>query len=278
MLGLNHFRILMRLGCGEVVFTYLIMDKAPLASRKKLMRAQTEREITLDHPFLSTLYTHFETEKLSCLVMELCPGGDLHAMRQRQPGKRFSENAARFYVAEHMLGIVYRNLKPDNVLVREDGHVMLSDFDLSLTCGVCPTLRKSSKSSYYSQPAEKKTKPNTEVFHHITARPELIAEPTYARAVDWWMFGIFLYEILYEKTSFKESGNCATLLNVLGQPLRFPETPTVSFAMNYLIKGLLVMDPQHRLAHRRGATEIRQYPFFQTVNWALHVYLFQSLI
>ncbi|KAI9182660.1 hypothetical protein LWI28_027619 [Acer negundo] len=104
----------------------LVMDKASLASRKKLTRAQTEREILqlLDHPFLPTLYTHFETDRFSCLVMEYCPGGDLHTLRQRQPGKHFSEYAARFYAAEvllaleylHMLGVVYRDLKPENVL------------------------------------------------------------------------------------------------------------------------------------------------------------------
>jgi len=61
------------------------------------MRAQTEREILslLDHPFLPTLYSHFETEKFSCLLMEFCSGGDLHLLRQRQPGKHFSEQAAR---------------------------------------------------------------------------------------------------------------------------------------------------------------------------------------
>ncbi|KAH0854195.1 hypothetical protein HID58_090132 [Brassica napus] len=68
---------------------------------KSLLGAQTEREILqcLDHPFLPTLYSHFETEKFSCLVMEFCPGGDLHTLRQRQPGKRFTEQAAKFYVA-----------------------------------------------------------------------------------------------------------------------------------------------------------------------------------
>ena len=73
------------------------MDKAALAARKKLLRAQTEREIlqSLDHPFLPTLYTRFETEKFSGLLMEFCPGGDLHALRQRQPGKSFPEHAAR---------------------------------------------------------------------------------------------------------------------------------------------------------------------------------------
>lgn len=110
MVGLNHFKLLRRLGCGDIGSVYLseltgtrthfamkVMDKAALASRKKLLRAQTEREIlqSLDHPFLPTLYTHFETEKFSCLVMEFCPGGDLHALRQKQPGKYFPEHAAR---------------------------------------------------------------------------------------------------------------------------------------------------------------------------------------
>lgn len=227
----------------------------------------------------------------------------------------------------HMLGIIYRDLKPENVLVREDGHIMLSDFDLSLRCAVSPTLVKSSNSSlesknsgYCVQPAciepacviqpaciqpscfaprflsrskkEKKAKPRTEIYNQVTPLPELIAEPTNARsmsfvgtheylapeiikgeghgsAVDWWTFGIFLYELLFGKTPFKGAGNRATLFNVVGQPLRFPDTPTVSFAARDLIRGLLVKEPQHRLAYRRGATEIKQHPFFQSVNWAL---------
>lgn len=351
-MGLTHFRLLSRLGCGDIGSVYLselngtrtyfamkIMDKADLVSRKKLLRAQTEREIlqSLDHPFLPTLYLHFETEKFTCLVMEFCNGGDLHALRQRQHGKYFPEHAARFYVAEvllaleylHMLGIIYRDLKPENVLVREDGHIMLSDFDLSLRCAVCPTLVKSSNTSSESrnpgycvepaciepncviQPAcmqpscfspqflsgkpkkEKKVKARkNEIYNQVSPLPELLAEPTNARsmsfvgtheylapeiikgeghgsAVDWWAFGIFLYELLYGKTPFKGQGNRATLFNVVGQPLRFPEAPTVSFAARDLIRGLLVKEPQHRLAYRRGATELKQHPFFQSVNWAL---------
>lgn len=111
MLGLSHFRLLKRLGCGDIGSVYLselsgtkcyfamkVMDKGSLASRKKLLRAQTEREIlqSLDHPFLPTLYTHFETDKFSCLVMEFCPGGDLHTLRQRQAGKHFTEQAVKY--------------------------------------------------------------------------------------------------------------------------------------------------------------------------------------
>lgn len=248
-----------------------------------------------------------------------------------------SPSLHRFYVAEvllaleylHMLGIIYRDLKPENVLVREDGHIMLSDFDLSLRCAVSPTLVRSSnssmetkKSAYCVQPAcieptcvmqpdcitpacfaprffsskpkkdKKKTKPKNDIYNQVSPLPELIAEPTSARsmsfvgtheylapeiikgeghgsAVDWWTFGIFLYELLFGKTPFKGAGNRATLFNVVGQPLRFPESPSVSFAARDLIRGLLVKEPQHRLAYRRGATEVKQHPFFQSVNWAL---------
>ncbi|KAL7234557.1 hypothetical protein ACSBR1_018045 [Camellia fascicularis] len=61
----------------------------------------------------------------------------------------------------------------------------------------------------------------------------------------------------------------ATLFNVVGQPLRFPETPQVSFMARDLIRGLLVKEPHKRIAYKRGATEIKQHPFFDGVNWAL---------
>ncbi|TKY68041.1 Serine/threonine-protein kinase KIPK [Spatholobus suberectus] len=166
-LSLKNFKLLSRLGCGDIGTVYLahligtsslfalkVVENDFLVNQKKMFRAQTEREILqmLDHPFLPTLYAHIATNKLSCLVMEYCPGGDLHVLRQRQPSKSFSEQATRFYVAEvllaleylHMLGVVYRDLKPENILVREDGHIMLTDFDLSLRCRVNPMLVKSS--------------------------------------------------------------------------------------------------------------------------------------
>lgn len=104
---------------------------------------------------------------------------------------------------------------------------------------------------------------------HEYLAPEIIKGEGHGSAVDWWTFGIFLYELLFGRTPFKGSANRATLFNVVGQPLRFPESPTVSFAARDLIRGLLVKEPQHRLAYRRGATEIKQHPFFQNVNWAL---------
>ncbi|KAL2495698.1 Serine/threonine-protein kinase AGC1-7 [Forsythia ovata] len=344
-LGLSNFRLLKRLGYGDIGSVYLVelrgtnaffamkvMDKGSLASRNKLLRAQTEREILglLDHPFLPTLYSYFETEKFYCLVMEFCSGGNLHTLRQKQPNKHFTEEAARFYASEvllaleylHMLGIVYRDLKPENVLVREEGHIMLSDFDLSLRCSVSPTLVKSSSvhagnpsdsaagilddenavrgciqpSTFFPRllPIKKnrKSKSDFGLSNNTNSLPELMAEPTNVRsmsfvgtheylapeiirgeghgsAVDWWTFGIFLYELLHGTTPFKGSGNRATLFNVVGQPLRFPEIPQVSSMARDLIRGLLVKEPHKRIAYKRGATEIKQHPFFEGVNWAL---------
>ncbi|TKY49485.1 Serine/threonine-protein kinase AGC1-7 [Spatholobus suberectus] len=350
-LNLSHFRLLKRIGYGDIGSVYLVelkgtrtyfamkvMDKAALISRNKLLRAQTEREILglLDHPFLPTLYSYFETDKFYCLVMEFCSGGDLHSLRQKQPNKCFTEEAARFYASEvllaleylHMLGIVYRDLKPENLLVRDEGHIMLSDFDLSLRCSVSPTLVKSSSahagnsssgggsnndyggnlgdeqgaqstaqpSSFFPRilPSKKNRKAKSDFGLLVGGArlPELMAEPTNVRsmsfvgtheylapeiikgdghgsAVDWWTFGIFLYELLHGTTPFKGAGYKATLFNVVGQPLRFPETPQVSAVARELIRGLLVKEPQKRIAYTRGATEIKQHPFFEGVNWAL---------
>lgn len=243
----------------------------------------------------------------------------------------------RFYAAEvllaleylHMLGVVYRDLKPENVLVRDDGHIMLSDFDLSLQqCAVSPTLVRApasdsdarraggafcvrpsacmEPSAVCVQPAcfmpklfgqrsrrqggrRRGSEPGQGVS---SAMPELVAEPTAARsmsfvgtheylapeiikgeghgsAVDWWTFGVFLHELLYGRTPFKGSGNRATLFNVVGQQLQFPESPSTSYAARDLVRGLLVKEPQQRLGVKRGAAEIKQHPFFEGANWAL---------
>lgn len=110
-LNLTHFRLLKRIGYGDIGSVYLVelqgtnaffamkvMDKASLANRNKLIRAQNEREILglLDHPFLPNLYSYFETDKFYCLVMEYCSGGNLHSLRQKQPNKYFSEQAAKY--------------------------------------------------------------------------------------------------------------------------------------------------------------------------------------
>ncbi|KAL5717103.1 hypothetical protein ACHQM5_010174 [Ranunculus cassubicifolius] len=339
-LGMERFKMLKQLGCGDVGTVYLaelsgtnclfavkVIDTDSLGS-KKMLRAQTERDILqlLDHPFLPTLFAHFTTNKFAILVLDYCPGGDLHILRQKQPGRTFTEMAARFYAAEillaleylHMLGIVYRDLKPENILVREDGHIMLSDFDLSLKCTVKPTLVAASTSTSLS--TKNLSRPQIESscsypfclqpswiqvpcftggllstskkVRTVAQIPQLLAEPTTARsnsfvgtheylapeiirgeghgnAVDWWTFGIFLYELMFGTTPFKGSSNDETLANVVMHSIEFPGTSSVSSEAKDLIKGLLRKEPRDRFGSVKGAAEIRKHPFFEGLNWAL---------
>ncbi|XP_020594625.1 serine/threonine-protein kinase D6PK-like [Phalaenopsis equestris] len=112
-ISISDLRFIHRLGSGDIGSVYLaevrggrdggvvvaakVMDKKELIGRNKSARAKTEREILemLDHPFLPKLYGCAENEKVTSLLTEFCPGGDLHVLRQRQPGKRFDEHAVR---------------------------------------------------------------------------------------------------------------------------------------------------------------------------------------
>ncbi|KAB2637187.1 protein kinase PINOID-like [Pyrus ussuriensis x Pyrus communis] len=308
---------------SSCLYAMKVVDKDALAMKKKVQRAEMERKILkmLDHPFLPTLYAEFEASHFSCIVMEYCSGGDLHSLRHNQPQKRFSLNSARFYAAEvlvaleylHMLGIIYRDLKPENVLVRSDGHIMLSDFDLSLCSDAIPAVESpdsysdsaSSSTPSYTRPQQRATltpfsclsnrlfrsrkvrtlSPNrlfvaepvaarsqSFVGTHEYVTPEVASGRSHGNAVDWWAFGIFLYELVYGRTPFAAPSNETTLRNIVKKPLTFP-TSTPSSALEGhardLISGFLNKDPDRRLGSKRGAADVKKHPFFKGINLAL---------
>ncbi|XP_042377840.1 protein kinase PINOID-like [Zingiber officinale] len=165
--------------------------------------------------FFPTLYADFDASPhYSCVVMEYCSGGDLHTLRHRQPRQRFSIAATRFYAAEvllaleylYMLGIVYRDLKPKNILIRSDAHIMLSDFDLSLE----------SPWRFVAEPVDARS--CSFVGTHEYVAPEVAAGQPHGSAVDWWAYGI----LLYGRTPFAGPTNLQTLHNIVKQPLSFP--------------------------------------------------------
>lgn len=118
-----------------------------------------------------------------------------------------------------------------------------------------------------AEPTEARS--NSFVGTHEYLAPEIVKGEGHGSAVDWWTFGVFLYELLYGKTPFKGANNDETLDNVVLQNLRFPDIPIVSFHARDLIRRLLVKEPENRLGTETGAAEIKRHPFFDGLNWAL---------
>ncbi|KAK6230947.1 hypothetical protein QUC31_002465 [Theobroma cacao] len=295
--------------CNSATFALKVIDRDTL-SNKKLSHVQMEAEILsmLDHPFLPTLYAHIQASHYTCLLIDFCPNGDLHSLLRKQPGNRFPLAAVRFFAAEvlvaleylHALGIVYRDLKPENILLREDGHIMLSDFDLCFKADVVPTFkfqsRKSRKSrqncftggcfgSVADSVEEEEVDPEF-VAEPVTAfsrscvgtheylAPELVSGNGHGNGVDWWAFGVFVYELLYGTTPFKGGSKDSTLRNIASsRQVRFlhvTETEEAGTAeANDLIGKLLVKDPRRRLGCTRGAQDIKRHPFFDGIKWPL---------
>ncbi|KAG8063892.1 hypothetical protein GUJ93_ZPchr0004g38741 [Zizania palustris] len=292
-IGLKHFKpvkplvVVTLAGSGEL-FAMKAMDKSVMLNRNKVHRACIEREIysLLDHPFLPTLYTSFQTPTHVCLITDFCPGGELFAVLDRQPMKIFREESARFYAAEvvigleylHCLGIIYRDLKPENILLQADGHIVLTDFDLSFLTSSRPHVIKHSTSlkrrrskeflppTFVSDPA---TPSNSFVGTEEYIAPEVITGAGHTSAIDWWALGILLYEMMYGRTPFRGKNRKKTFYNILHKDLTFPSSIPVSLAAKQLIHGLLERDPSNRLGSNAGANDIKNHPFFQDINWPL---------
>lgn len=312
----------------KTLFALKIMSKEALVKGKAVDRAATEKEILsrLQSPYLLSLQGHFETQKHQILVLDYCPGGDLSGLRQKQPGKKFSEAAARFYGAEivlaldhlHKHGFVYRDLKPENVLIDSSGHLVLTDFDLCLkmfseneetpksedwlnrkqcvpifSCigtklhgeDVGPrsaALRfarfaigkscnhKLSSSKVRAMPLEaKKLGTSTERSRSFVGTdeyvaPEIIWGIGHDYAVDWWSFGVLLYELVHGTTPFKSFSRKGTLFNIVSKE---PRLSDLSTDLNDLIRRLLMKEPSQRLGNERGADEIKSHAFFKGICW-----------
>eukprot|EP01087_Luapelamoeba_hula_P018337 TRINITY_DN5898_c0_g1_i1.p1 TRINITY_DN5898_c0_g1~~TRINITY_DN5898_c0_g1_i1.p1 ORF type:complete len:556 (+),score=139.28 TRINITY_DN5898_c0_g1_i1:114-1781(+) len=267
----------------EKLFAMKVLDKKEMITRNKVKRALTEREIlaTANHPFIVTLYYSFQTKNKLYLIMEYCAGGEFFRVLQRQPGKRLTEAQVRFYGAEvllaleylHMMGFIYRDLKPENLLLNKNGHVMLTDFDLSKQ-SITPVNPKvvthmiTGKMKLDTRPA---LVTNSFVGTEEYIAPEVIEGYGHTSSVDWWTFGILMYEMLYGNTPFRGRTRDDTFNHILNSTNpKFPDDPPTSKDVRALIRRLLDKDPRKRLGAEHGAADIKEHPFFKgKVNFAL---------
>mmetsp|Transcript_18169 Transcript_18169/g.21767 ORF Transcript_18169/g.21767 Transcript_18169/m.21767 type:complete len:755 (+) Transcript_18169:451-2715(+) len=314
----DNFTALKTLGAGDVgtvqlvqlrgtklTFAMKILTKEEMLARNKVQRVKTEEVILneIDHPFLPRMYAAFQTEKYLHFVMEHYPGGQLYSLLMKQPGRCFQEHAARFYAAEvllaiqylHLLGFIYRDLKPENILLQANGHIVLTDFDLSYLSTTNPQIVRPSNgkvikaskessegtsgASCMSGPPREEIQPllvaepedltNSFVGTEEYLAPEVVSANGHNCIADWWSFGIFIHELLYGVTPFKGIERDNTLENVLNKTPVFAATPIVSNEAKNIISALLEKYPPDRLGSVCGADDIKGHPFFADVRWSL---------
>mmetsp|Transcript_16936 Transcript_16936/g.41362 ORF Transcript_16936/g.41362 Transcript_16936/m.41362 type:complete len:464 (+) Transcript_16936:146-1537(+) len=276
---------LVRLKNTKHMFAMKVLSKQEMIARNKLKRCLTEREIlaTVDYPFIVTLYYCFQSPDHLFLVMDYCTGGEFFRMLKSQPDRRIPEDWVRFYAAEvllaleylHSCGFIYRDLKPENILLHDTGHIMLTDFDLSKQAAVTAPVVKQ---SFFSNLLGSGSKggagcividTNSFVGTEEYIAPEVIKGSGQSSAVDWWTFGILIYEMAYGFTPFKGDTQHATFSNICGSDrISIPDKPELSGGFKKMIRGLLARDPGKRLGSKHGAAELKKCEFLQEVKWA----------
>mmetsp|Transcript_3896 Transcript_3896/g.5838 ORF Transcript_3896/g.5838 Transcript_3896/m.5838 type:complete len:784 (-) Transcript_3896:24-2375(-) len=222
------------------------------AIRHTLAESSVLRRI--NHPFIVNLKYAFQTSDKLYMILDYLNGGELFFHLSNVD--RFSESRARFYAAEiilalgflHSQKVVYRDLKPENLLLDMAGHCCLTDFGL-----VKEDLRYNDKTYTFCGSPE-------------YLAPEILLGKGYGKEVDWWALGTFLYEMLEGLPPYYDDDIRRMNDQILHAPLTFDAN--FSREAKDLLTKLLARNPTKRLGYgEKDAKDIMQHPFFAEINW-----------
>eukprot|EP00092_Neocalanus_flemingeri_P021150 GFUD01022924.1.p1 GENE.GFUD01022924.1~~GFUD01022924.1.p1 ORF type:complete len:664 (+),score=141.22 GFUD01022924.1:113-2104(+) len=265
--NLDSFNLLKTLGKGAFgkvllaqhketnqVFAIKAVDKYVIIEGDDVEITLTERNVlTLGwhNRFLTKLHCSFQTSDRLFFVMEYLSGGDLmyHIVKL---GK-FPEDRARFYTAQitlalmflHKKGIIYRDLKLDNVMLTNEGHIKLADF------GMC------------------KEGINEKLTHTFCGTPnyiapEIVLGKKYGASVDWWALGVLTYEMIAGRSPFSSQDEEELFKKIRKDSVKFPKW--LSLSAQNLIGQFLRKDPETRLGSLSN-NNVQGHNFFESINW-----------
>ncbi|CAO2650337.1 Nn.00g016290.m01.CDS01 [Neocucurbitaria sp. VM-36] len=270
-IGLDHFNFLAVLGKGNFgkvmlaetkstkqLYAIKVLKKEFIIENDEVESTRSEKRVFLiankeRHPFLLSLHACFQTETRVYFVMEYISGGDLMLHIQRG---QFGTKRAQFYAAEvclalkyfHENGVIYRDLKLDNILLTLDGHIKIGDY------GLCK------EEMWYGSTTS--TFCGTPEF----MAPEILLDKKYGRAVDWWAFGVLIYQMLLQQSPFRGEDEDEIYDAILADEPLYPiHMPRDSVS---ILQKLLTREPEMRLGSGpTDAQEIMSHAFFRNINW-----------
>lgn len=261
VLGKGAFGKVMLVRCKEDAKIYAMkaLSKQQLLERNEVTHTKTERKAleSTHHPYLVHLRFAFQSPAKLYLVMDYCNGGELF-YHLKQAG-RFDEERARLYAAQicsalhhlHMNQIVYRDLKPENVLLDNEGHVRITDFGLA------------------KDAMELSDKTHTFCGTPDYLAPEIIKGSGHGRGVDWWSLGTMIYEMLGGLPPFYSENFNIMYERILHAPLEFRPPECFKEGARTLIAGMLAKDPAVRLGSgEQDGGEIKKADWFKPIDWA----------
>ncbi|KAG1048035.1 hypothetical protein G6F43_009551 [Rhizopus delemar] len=265
-LKLDDFNISRTLGTGSFGRVHLIqskvngrhyamkvLKKTEVIRLKQVEHTNNEKHIleSVAHPFLVNMWGTFQDCHNLYMVMDYIPGGELFSVLRRS--QRFPDHVAKFYAAEvtlaieylHRKDMIYRDLKPENLLLDAQGHIKITDFGFAkyvpdITWTLCGT------PDYLA--------------------PEIIQSKGYGKAVDWWSLGVLIYEMLAGYPPFYDDDHLKLYEKILACKIKWPQY----FDPNAkdLLKRLLTPDLTKRFGNlKAGTDDIKHHPWFTGVDF-----------
>ncbi|EED90517.1 predicted protein, partial [Thalassiosira pseudonana CCMP1335] len=245
---------------GKTAYALKIQSKRELLDQRQASSAARERSVMakLDHPFVCKLVNTFQDNACIYMLLQLVQGGEL--LNLIQGGEMYGglpESAAKFYAAGilegltymHRRHIIYRDLKPENVLLDSDGYAVIVDLGFAKVVN---------------------DKTYTFCGTPLYLAPEIVLSRGHDRAVDYWSLGCLIYEMLFASTPFYERGidQKGLFKNIVRGKWKLPDSSKLSKHAIDLIYGMLQRKPTERLGCLAGGyRDIKHHPWMQEVNF-----------